>query len=80
MNEDGDAIPGKHQIGSTGHRLGVKPETETLCMQSAPDHEFGFGILGPDAAHHPATRSGVHNISHGHCQAVRAEICDEVYD
>lgn len=38
--------------------------TETSRVQSAPDHQFGFGVLTTNSRHHAAAGLLVDNVRH----------------
>lgn len=51
MNEDGDAMLGKDQIGRAGEVASVKSEAVSELMDDASDGDFGTGIRCLDARH-----------------------------
>lgn len=57
VNENGRASAGENNIWFAGQVFHMKPVAISERMQPAPDDKLRFGVLAPDAGHHPASGS-----------------------
>ena len=65
VNEDGDAVSGKHEVRATRQRAVMEAEAQSGRVQVAPDAHFRTSVLAPDACHHPGPCFAVDDV--GHC-------------
>jgi len=64
VDEDNRLVLRENQIRLAGKVFGMKPVAEAPLVQGFTDQHFGFGILAPDARHHPAAGGRINNIRH----------------
>jgi hypothetical protein len=58
MHEDGEAMPGKHDIRLSGQVLAVQAKAIAKTEESAAHDQFGAGVLASDGLHDPPALLG----------------------
>jgi hypothetical protein len=64
MDKDGRPIFRKNKIRLARQLPGMQAVPKSARMQAPPDQPLWFGVLSPDARHHPAACHLVDDIDH----------------
>jgi hypothetical protein len=64
MNHDSSPISRKNNVGLAGEFPDVNAEPKSMAVQQAADETLWSGVDAAYAAHHPASRSGIHDVHH----------------
>ena len=51
VNEYGNLVLGKNDVGFAGQVLSVQPKAVAMCKQKASHQNFGFGVFAFDVRH-----------------------------
>ncbi len=64
VSEENSPVFRKNNIRISWQGAIMQPEAEPGRMQATSQRQFRFGVLTPDAGHHPAANLRGNNVSH----------------
>ena len=64
VNEANGAVATKDQVWGSRQTANVESEAEPLCVKCASNDQFGLGVLGSYARHHPGSSGLIDDVGH----------------
>ena len=64
VNEANGVVATQDKVRSPRHTANVDSEAEPLCVKCASEDEFGLGVLGGYARHHPRSSGFIDDVGH----------------
>lgn len=65
VSEESSPVSRKDDIRLARQGAIMQPEPEPGCMQTTSQHKLRFGVLTPNAGHHPAAHFRGNDVRHG---------------